>query len=98
MDVEVRRVEYYSVEAMPESYRAQAHCQIICDGDLAKQIAAQTNIPSLLMLLYDGATDLTTEKILFDDALTSSLTFRGGLVRRAADQRTWPRLRLFLGD
>jgi hypothetical protein len=36
MNIEVRRVEYQSIEAMRELYRSEAHCQIVCDGDLPR--------------------------------------------------------------
>ena len=146
MNIEVRQAEYPSVEALRELYRAEAQCQIICDGDLprgladpflvlldgrvagygavrnridqgrltefyslpyaraeapamfcellrasgTKEIAAQTNMPSLLMLLYDYATDITTEKILFEDTLISNLTCPDGLVRLALDGENSP--------
>ena len=39
MNIEVRQAEYPSVEALRELYRAEAQCQIICDGDLPRGLA-----------------------------------------------------------
>jgi len=47
----------------------------------ATEIAAQTNIPLLTMLLYDCATHIGTEKILFEDAFTSNLAAHGATFR-----------------
>jgi GNAT superfamily N-acetyltransferase len=52
----------------------------------ATEIAARTNIPRLLMMLYDCAHDIRTEKILFADAFTSTLAAPfGGLFRAATE-------------
>jgi GNAT superfamily N-acetyltransferase len=58
----------------------------------AVEIAAQTNLPVLLMMLYDCASDIRTEKILFADAFTSLLappdgcSFRGATTPELAEQ------------
>jgi GNAT superfamily N-acetyltransferase len=52
----------------------------------ATEIAAQTNIPMLLMMLYDCAHDIQTEKILFADAFTSTLPAPAGGLFRAATE------------
>ena len=50
------------------------------------EIAAQTNIPVLLVMLYDCAHEIRTEKILFADAFTSALPAPGGACFRAATE------------
>jgi hypothetical protein len=52
----------------------------------AVEIAAQTNLPLLLIMLYDFASDIRTEKILFADGFTSSLMAPEGCSFRAATQ------------
>ena len=39
----------------------------------ATQIEAQTNIPWMLLMLYDCAKNITSESILFQDAFTTGL-------------------------
>lgn len=51
---------------------------------LATEIAAQTNLPVLLMMLYDCASEIRTEKILFADAFISKLEAPGGCSFRAS--------------
>jgi GNAT superfamily N-acetyltransferase len=48
----------------------------------ATSIEAQTNMPLMLMLLYDCATDITTESILFEDAFTPELVCPNAIFRR----------------
>lgn len=47
----------------------------------AKSIGTQTNLPLELLMLYDCATNITTEKILFHDAATTNLTCPGAVFR-----------------
>jgi GNAT superfamily N-acetyltransferase len=49
----------------------------------ATSIAAQTNIPLMLMMLYDCAKNITTEKILFHDAFITRLDCRNGVFRHS---------------
>jgi len=49
----------------------------------ATHIEAQTNMPLMLMMLYDHAREITTESILFQDAFTTRLVCPGGVFRRA---------------
>lgn len=51
----------------------------------ARRIEAQTNDRLLLLVLLDAAVDLTSDTILFDDALTTSLAVPGVTVRRLTD-------------
>jgi GNAT superfamily N-acetyltransferase len=50
----------------------------------ANAMEAQTNIPWMLMLLFDCATDIEQENILFYDAFTTSLGCPNAIFRRAA--------------
>ncbi len=49
----------------------------------ATEIEAQTNMPLMLTMLYDCATGITEESILFEDAFTTSLACPNGVFRRA---------------
>ena len=49
----------------------------------ATHIQAQTNMPLMLMMLYDCAHAITTEAILVEDAFASSLNCPQGVFRRA---------------
>jgi GNAT superfamily N-acetyltransferase len=49
----------------------------------ATSIVAQTNNPLMLLMLYDCAKNVTTEKILFHDALTTQLACPNGLFRHS---------------
>lgn len=48
----------------------------------ATSIEAQTNMPLMLTMLYDCASDITTESILFEDAFTTGLACPEGVFRR----------------
>lgn len=48
----------------------------------ATHIQAQTNMPLMLLMLYDCAHNITSEAILFQDALTSRLDRPQGRLRR----------------
>lgn len=51
----------------------------------AKGVEAQTNMPLMLTMLYDCCAEVTTESILFDDALITDLPCPSrGVFRRAA--------------
>ena len=50
----------------------------------ATYIAAQTNIPLMLLMLYDCARNITAESLLFYDASVTRLACPDGLFRRAA--------------
>jgi len=52
----------------------------------ATQIEAQTNIPWMLTLLYDCATGITEEAILFEDAFTTDLACPNGVFRRSTPE------------
>ena len=48
----------------------------------ATHIEAQTNCPLMLLMLFDCATSISPEKVLFGDAFVSHLSCPGGVVRR----------------
>ncbi len=49
----------------------------------ATQIEAQTNIPLMLLMLYDVATNITTENLLFEDAFVTHHPCPSGIFRHA---------------
>jgi GNAT superfamily N-acetyltransferase len=49
-------------------------------------VEAQTNIPLMLLMLYDCAVNIRAENVLFHDALTTHLPCPGGLFRAAVPQ------------
>lgn len=49
----------------------------------ATEIEAQSNMPLALLMLYDCATNIRTESILFEDAFTSALTSPNTTFREA---------------
>jgi GNAT superfamily N-acetyltransferase len=48
----------------------------------AMEAEAQTNMPLMLLMLYDTCTDIRAENVLFADAFTSTLPNPGGEFRR----------------
>jgi GNAT superfamily N-acetyltransferase len=52
----------------------------------ATSMQAQTNMPAMLMLLYDCATRIKQESILFSDAFTTALAPPGALFRPRAPE------------
>ena len=48
------------------------------------QIEAQTNIPLMLLMLYDCAKNITAENMLFEDAFVTHLACENGVFRHAA--------------
>jgi GNAT superfamily N-acetyltransferase len=52
----------------------------------ATSIEAQTNMPLMLTMLYDCATDITEQSILFQDAFTTSLACPDGVFRRSTPE------------
>jgi GNAT superfamily N-acetyltransferase len=49
----------------------------------ATHIAAQTNMPLMLLMLYDCAKNITSQVILFEDAVTTQLVCSNGIFRKA---------------
>jgi GNAT superfamily N-acetyltransferase len=51
----------------------------------AAKIRAQTNDRLMLLMLYDCAADITSDTILFEDALTTHLTCPTGILRKVSE-------------
>jgi GNAT superfamily N-acetyltransferase len=68
----------------------------ILDATGARRIRAQTNDRLLLLMLYDCATAIAVENLLFADALTTALPCpEGTLHRKPGDEEEW---HLVVGD
>jgi GNAT superfamily N-acetyltransferase len=52
----------------------------------ATHIEAQTNMPLMLLMLYDCAKNITVENVLFHDAYVTHLTCPNGIFRRATPE------------
>lgn len=52
-------------------------CRELLKVSQATEVEAQTNMPLMLLMLYDCAINITSEVILFDDAFTSNLRCDG---------------------
>lgn len=52
----------------------------------ATTMEAQTNIPHMRQLLYDCTTNITTEKVLFEDATETELSVPAGRLRQATTE------------
>ncbi len=52
----------------------------------ATQIEAQSNMPRMLLMLYDCATNIRAENVLFHDAFDSNLECSGGIFRRSVPE------------
>jgi GNAT superfamily N-acetyltransferase len=76
-----RLVEFYT---LPQIRRlALPMFRELLAASHATSISAQTNIPLMLMMLYDCAKNIATEKILFEDALTTQLACPNGFFRHS---------------
>jgi GNAT superfamily N-acetyltransferase len=75
--------EFYLAPA----YRAAAQHSFrqLIDVSGAARIRAQTNDPLLLLMLYDFATNISSDTVLFADALTTFLICRDGAFRKATE-------------
>jgi GNAT superfamily N-acetyltransferase len=51
----------------------------------ARRIVAQTNDALLTLMLYDCASEITSDTVVFADALTTSLAVPGAILREVAD-------------
>lgn len=79
-----RLMEFYTLPALRSM--AQRMFRELLDVSQATSIEAQTNIPWMLTMLYDCATEITVENILFYDAFTTNLACPTGLFRRSTPQ------------
>jgi GNAT superfamily N-acetyltransferase len=75
--------EFYTLPA----YRAAALTMFreLLEVSHATRIRAQTNDRLLLLMLYDCAANITSDTILFEDAVTTGLTCPTGRLREAAE-------------
>jgi GNAT superfamily N-acetyltransferase len=60
----------------------------LIEASHATRIEAQTNDILLTLMLYDCATKITSDRILFEDALTTSLSVTGAIFREANEADT----------
>jgi GNAT superfamily N-acetyltransferase len=75
--------EFYVLPALRGSAPAMFRRLIEASG--ARRIEAQSNDVLLTLMLYDCATEITSDRILFHDALTTNLAIPGATVRRVTD-------------
>jgi GNAT superfamily N-acetyltransferase len=72
--------EFYVLPAMRPfavpMYRA------LLDASQATRVEAQTNMPLMLLMLYDCATNIATDAILFEDTSTTQLACPNGVFRQ----------------
>ena len=80
--------EFYVLPALRSSALSMFRRLIEVSG--ARRIEAQSNDVLLTLMLYDCATEITSDRILFHDALTTSLAVPGATVREvtATDKET----------
>jgi GNAT superfamily N-acetyltransferase len=57
----------------------------LADSSGARRIETQTNDVLLTLMLYDCATDITSDRVLFHDALTTNLAVPGARFREAIE-------------
>jgi GNAT superfamily N-acetyltransferase len=83
-----RLMEFYTLphlrSSAPDLFRE------LLDVSQATEIEAQTNMPLMLTMLFDCATDITQASILFEDGFTTHLACPGGVFRRASPQDRGP--------
>ena len=72
-----RLTEFYALPHM-RPFAGPMYRELLTAGQ-ATQVEAQTNLPLMLLMLYDQASNITTEVILFDDGLTTNLVCPGGV-------------------
>jgi GNAT superfamily N-acetyltransferase len=83
-------LEFYTLPQVRAD--ALALCRDVLALSQATQIEAQTNIPLMLLMLYDCARNITAGPILFEDALTTHLPAPDAAVFRSATADDKPRI------
>jgi GNAT superfamily N-acetyltransferase len=79
-----RLIEFYTLPALrPFALRLFRHVLAVSQ---ATQIEAQTNIPLMLLMLYDCARNITGGPLLFADSFATHLHCPGAVFRRAAPE------------
>jgi len=76
--------EFYTLPYMRRF--ALPMCRELLDFSGATQMEAQTNMPLMLLMLYDCAKNITAENVLFEDAFVTHLACPDGLFRRATPE------------
>ncbi|HZT40917.1 MAG TPA: GNAT family N-acetyltransferase [Chthonomonadaceae bacterium] len=79
-----RLMEFYTLPSMRP--QALPMFRELLAVSQATGIEAQTNMPLMLTLLYDCATDIIEEAILFEDAFTTNQVCPNGLFRRTTPE------------
>lgn len=79
-----RLMEFYTLPHV-RSLALPMFRQLLAVGQ-AKQIEAQTNIPLMLTMLYDCASGITEESILFQDGLHTGLIYPQGIFRKSTPE------------
>lgn len=79
-----RVIEFYTVPVVRSS--AQALFRELLTVSEATQVEAQTNMPLMLTMLYDCATNIVEESILFHDVATTSLPCPNVLFRHSTPE------------
>ena len=75
--------EFYVLPALRGSALPMFRRLIEASG--ARRIEAQTNDVLLTLMLYDFATEITSDRVVFHDALTTSLPAPGVIFREATE-------------
>jgi GNAT superfamily N-acetyltransferase len=79
-----RLMEFYTLPHVRS--QAQALFRELIRVSQAIEIEAQTNMPLMVTMLYDCATDIAAESILFQDAFITHLACPNGVFRRATPE------------
>src|SRR5262245_52786825 len=75
--------EFYVLPALRGSALPMFRRLIETSG--ARRIEAQSNDVLLTLMLYDCATDITSDRVVFHDAMATSLTVPGAVFRETAE-------------
>jgi GNAT superfamily N-acetyltransferase len=79
-------IEFYTLPHLRASALPMLHEVLIVSQ--ATHMQAQTNMPLMLLMLYDCATNISREALLFQDAFTTNLRSTDGVFRRATSEDT----------
>jgi GNAT superfamily N-acetyltransferase len=83
-----RLMEFYTLPYIRGS--AQLLFRELLDISQAVDMEAQTNMPLMVTMLFDFATDIVAESVLFQDAFITNLTCPNGIFRRAIPEDEGP--------
>jgi GNAT superfamily N-acetyltransferase len=79
-----RVMEFYTVPSIRAEALPMFRALVAAAG--ATHVEAQTNMPLMLLMLYDCAADISVENFLFHDAITTNLACPDAVFRRATPQ------------